>query len=32
VADPRWGQVYERNMISEIAIIGPETFYPSLDL
>ena len=27
VADPGWGQVYEPNMISEIAVIGRETFY-----
>ena len=32
VADPGWGQVYERNMLSEIAVIGVETFYPPLDL
>src|SRR5204862_2801580 len=30
--DPSWGQVYERDMLSEVAEVGPETFYPSLDL
>jgi hypothetical protein len=33
VADPEWGQVYERaDMMSELAVVGTETFYPPLDL
>jgi hypothetical protein len=32
LADPSWGQVYERDMLSEVAAVGPETFYPPLDL
>jgi hypothetical protein len=33
VADADWGQVYERgDVMSELAVVGPETFYPPLDL
>jgi hypothetical protein len=32
VADPDWGPVYERDMMSELAAVGAETFYPPLDL
>jgi hypothetical protein len=32
LADPAWGQVYERDMLSEVAAVGPETFYPPLDM
>ena len=32
LADPSWGQVYERDLLSEVAEVGPATFYPSLDL
>jgi hypothetical protein len=32
LADPSWGQVYERDMLSEVAHVGPETFYPPLDM
>ena len=32
VADPAWGQVYDRDMMSELAVVGAETFYPALDL
>jgi hypothetical protein len=32
VADRSWGPVYERDMISEIAEVGPETFYLPLEL
>jgi hypothetical protein len=32
LADPSWGQVYERDMLSEVAVVGPETFYPPLDM
>lgn len=32
LADPEWGQVYERDMMSELALIGADTFYPPLDL
>ena len=32
VADKQWGQVYDRDMMTELAVIGPETFYPPLDL
>jgi len=32
LVDPSWGQVYERDMLSEVAEVGPETFYPSLDM
>jgi hypothetical protein len=33
VADPKWGQVYERaDLMSELAVAGVESFYPPLDL
>lgn len=33
VADPSWGQVYERaDLMSELAVVGTESFYPPLDL
>jgi hypothetical protein len=32
LADPSWGQVYERDMLSEVAVVGPETFYPPLEM
>ena len=32
LVDPSWGQVYERDMLSEVAAVGPETFYPPLDM
>jgi hypothetical protein len=32
LAEPSWGQVYERDMLSEVAAVGPETFYPPLDM
>ena len=32
LVDPSWGQVYERDLLSDVAAIGPETFYPSLDM
>ena len=32
LVDPSWGQVYERDMLSEVGVVGPETFYPPLDL
>lgn len=32
LVDPEWGQVYERDMLSEVEAVGPETFYPTLDL
>jgi hypothetical protein len=32
LADPSWGQVYDRDLLSEVAEVGPETFYPPLDL
>jgi hypothetical protein len=30
--DPTWGQVYERDMLSEVEAVGVETFYPRLDM
>jgi hypothetical protein len=32
LVDPAWGEVYERDMLSEVEVIGPETFYPPLDM
>jgi hypothetical protein len=32
LADPSWGKVYDRDLLSEVAEVGPETFYPALDL
>ena len=32
LVDPSWGKVYDRDLLSEVAEVGPETFYPVLDL
>jgi hypothetical protein len=32
LVDPEWGQVYERDMLSEVEMVGAETFYPPLDM
>jgi hypothetical protein len=32
LVDPSWGKVYERDMLSEVAAVGPSTFYPPLDM
>jgi hypothetical protein len=32
LGDPALGGVYERDMLEEVAAVGPETFYPSLEL
>ena len=32
LVDPSWGQVYERDMLSEVAEVGVDTFYPPLDM
>ena len=32
LVDPSWGKVYDRDLLSEVAEVGPETFYPPLDL
>jgi hypothetical protein len=32
LVDPTWGQVYERDMLSEVEAVGTETFYPPLDM
>ncbi len=32
LVDPAWGQVYERDMLSEVEAVGVETFYPALDM
>jgi hypothetical protein len=32
LVDPSWGDVYERDMLSEVEIVGAETFYPPLDM
>jgi hypothetical protein len=32
LVDPTWGQVYERDMLSEVEAVGAETFYPPLDM
>ena len=32
LVDPDWGQVYERDMLSEVEAVGAETFYPPLDM
>jgi hypothetical protein len=32
LVDPSWGEVYERDLLSDVAAIGPETFYPTLDM
>ena len=30
LVDPAWGQVYERDLLSEVEAVGTETFYPPL--
>ncbi len=32
LVDPEWGQVYERDMLSEVEAVGADTFYPPLDM
>jgi hypothetical protein len=32
LVDPEWGQVYERDMLTEVEAVGIETFYPALDM
>ena len=32
LVDPEWGQVYERDMLSEVELVGTETFYPALEM
>jgi hypothetical protein len=32
LVDPEWGQVYERDMLSEVEAVGINTFYPALDM
>ena len=32
LVDPVWGEVYERDMLSEVEVVGPETFYPPLEM
>jgi hypothetical protein len=32
LVDPAWGQVYERDLLSEVEAVGAESFYPPLDL
>jgi hypothetical protein len=32
LADPEWGQVYERDLLSEVEAVGTATFYPPLDM
>jgi hypothetical protein len=32
LVDPAWGQVYERDLLSEVDAVGAETFYPPLDM
>ncbi len=32
LVDPSWGKVYDRDLLSEVAEVGPETFYPALEL
>jgi hypothetical protein len=32
LADRSWGTVYERDLLEEVASVGPATFYPSLEL
>jgi hypothetical protein len=32
LVDPAWGEVYERDMLSEVEAVGAETFYPPLDM
>jgi hypothetical protein len=32
LVEPEWGQVYERDMLGEVEAVGPDTFYPALDM
>jgi hypothetical protein len=32
LVDASWGKVYDRDLLTEVAEVGPETFYPPLDL
>jgi hypothetical protein len=32
LVDPEWGQVYERDMLSEVEAVGIDTFYPALEM
>ena len=32
LVDPSWGKVYDRDLLSEVAEVGPGTFYPPLDM
>jgi hypothetical protein len=32
LVDPEWGPVYERDMLSEVELVGIDTFYPALDM
>ncbi len=32
LADPSWGEVYERDLFAEVGRVGPETWRPPLDL
>jgi hypothetical protein len=32
LADPSWGKVYDRDLLEEVAAVGPSTFYPPLEL
>src|SRR4029077_19475599 len=32
LVDPSWGKVYDRDLLSDVVQVGPETFYPPLDL
>jgi hypothetical protein len=32
LVDPAWDHVYVRDMLSEVELVGPETFYPPLDM
>ena len=32
LVDPAWGQVYERDMLTEVEAVGAETFYPPLEM
>jgi hypothetical protein len=32
LAVPAWGPVYERDLLSEVEVVGVDTFYPPLDM
>jgi hypothetical protein len=32
LADPAWGEVYERDLLSEVEAVGTATFYPPLEM